>query len=115
MSPLGCAAALPSRIACLNDGPIEVEVSGPLRSDNSELLLRAALAGIGVILLPDWLVREDLEAGRLTELLPGFVAEPSRADAIRAVWLANRRGSLKVNAFVSFLTAKVAAALNPGS
>jgi len=91
-------------------GPVEVEVAGPLRSDNSELLLTAALAGAGVILLPDWLVTEDLRAGRLTELLRDFTAEQTQSEGeIRAVWLANRRGSLKVSAFVSFVSSKLQA------
>ncbi|MFN3211255.1 MAG: LysR family transcriptional regulator [Roseovarius sp.] len=41
-----------------------------LRLDNAEALREAALAGMGVILLPEVIVQPDIEAGRLIRLLP---------------------------------------------
>ena len=89
---------------------VEVECSGPLRCDNSEVLREAALAGLGITLLAEWLVGTDIAAGRLLEVLPGWRAEPVRPGvlpaeerAIHAVYLPNRRGSPKVRAFVNFV------------
>lgn len=50
-------------------GPMNVSVSGPLRSNNMLALHDAAVAGLGVAQLPRWLVRDDLAAGRLVRVL----------------------------------------------
>lgn len=51
----------------------EVVVDGParLRFDSGEALHQAALAGMGIAFLPDFLVEHDLRAGRLVQVLPG--------------------------------------------
>lgn len=54
----------------------EVAVRGALRSNNVQLLHDAALAGLGVALLPEWLAAEAVAAGRLTRLLPGWSTPP---------------------------------------
>lgn len=41
-----------------------------LRLDSGEALRDAAVAGLGIALLPDFLVAEDLAAGRLRQVLP---------------------------------------------
>lgn len=47
-------------------------------------LRRAALAGIGVVCLPQMIVDEDLEAGRLERLLPDWQFEPKLIHAVFA-------------------------------
>lgn len=42
-----------------------------LRFDSGEALHQAALAGMGIAYLPDFLVDHDLRAGRLVQVLPG--------------------------------------------
>src|ERR1700682_49508 len=46
----------------------EVPVTGTLRADDSEPLRDAAVAGLGVVLLPTWLVGEDIKAGGLRDV-----------------------------------------------
>ena len=90
------------------EGVEEVQVSGPLRADNSDALREAALAGLGLILMPSWLVGADLASARLIEVLPRYQAGSSSDEAgVHAVWLPNRRGSLKVQAFVSYLAGRL--------
>ena len=85
------------------DEVLELEVSGPLRSANADLLREAALAGSGIALLADWLVREDVAAGRLQRLFADWQASPGTAnDSINALYLPNHRGSRRVNAFIGF-------------
>lgn len=62
----------------------------------------AALQGLGPALLPDWLIRDDLDAGRLVDLFPDH--EVGAASFETAAWLvyANR----------AFLPAKVRAAID---
>ncbi len=49
---------------------VEVKVSGRYRVDNPEPVLEAALAGMGIALLPDYLCLQALEQGRLVKVLP---------------------------------------------
>ncbi|WP_313712493.1 LysR family transcriptional regulator [Pseudomonas sp.] len=85
------------------DEVLELEVSGPLRSANADLLREAALAGSGIALLADWLVREDVAAGRLQRLFADWQVSPGTAnDSINALYLPNHRGSRRVNAFIAF-------------
>lgn len=85
------------------DEVLELEVSGPLRSANADLLREAALAGSGIALLADWLVREDVAAGRLQRLFADWQVSPGTAnDSINALYLPNHRGSRRVNAFIGF-------------
>jgi DNA-binding transcriptional LysR family regulator len=55
-----------------------VEVSGPVRSNNLELLAALAAAGLGVARLPDWAARDGLRDGRLVELLAAWAHESER-------------------------------------
>jgi DNA-binding transcriptional LysR family regulator len=59
------------------DGDIFVPVNGSLVINSSAGLHRAALAGMGVVMLPDALVLPDIREGRLVDLLPGY-QPPSR-------------------------------------
>lgn len=90
-----------------------VRVRGPLTSSDSETLRSAAVAGVGLVLLPTWLVGEDLAAGRLVEVLAGWRAEIGRmvpegaSDAgVFALFLPDRRRSAKVRTFVEHLAAR---------
>jgi DNA-binding transcriptional LysR family regulator len=47
-----------------------VDVAGPMTLGNLNLMVEAALAGIGIAWVPDYLVAEHLAAGRLAQLLP---------------------------------------------
>lgn len=51
------------------DKDVVVPVQGRLRTNNQEALLQAVLAGAGVALLPDWLVRSHVASGLLKVLL----------------------------------------------
>jgi DNA-binding transcriptional LysR family regulator len=68
------------------DGPLEVQVSGAFRANNSEVVLRAVLAGQGIAQMSELQVFDDIQAGKLVRLLPDyapvrqqiFLAYPSR-------------------------------------
>lgn len=82
----------------------QVAVRGPLQSNNGDVLREAALAGQGIALLADWLVREDVDSGRLTRLLAQHeVAPGAMSGAISVLYLPNQRGSRRVAAFIAFL------------
>lgn len=87
------------------DGRVEeVQVSGPLRTNDAEALHAALLGHVGIALLPVWMVTDDLRAGRLLPLLTHLEASTTAFDsAIHAIYAPSRRLSPKVRAFVDFL------------
>lgn len=69
-------------------------------TDNAAGMRSFALAGAGVAILPEWLVREDVAAGRLVRLLPGY-ALPEQG--VYAVYPNTRHLPAKVGMFIAFL------------
>jgi DNA-binding transcriptional LysR family regulator len=86
--------------------PIEIPVSGHLRANDSEALLDAAISGLGIALLPTWLVAGDLRAGSLISLLSQWewLIAPGPQRAIWAVYPPKKVVSPKVKVFLTFLT-----------
>jgi DNA-binding transcriptional LysR family regulator len=92
---------------------VSVPIRGPLAANNSEALREAALAGLGITLLPDFSAEPALAAGELVELLPGWqpvgafgthlwAIRPYAAQVPRGVralvdWLVLRLGASKKN------------------
>jgi DNA-binding transcriptional LysR family regulator len=62
---------------------------------------QAALAGLGFVLLPDFVAAPELSAGRLVHVLPDFKVGPS--GAIYAVYPHRRYLPVKVRTLVDFL------------
>jgi DNA-binding transcriptional LysR family regulator len=82
------------------EGAQTAHIVPAIRSNSTMLAYEAVLAGMGIAPLPPWLVQEDLEAGRLVELLPDF--RPPSAT-VYAVYTSRRYLSPKVRTFVDFL------------
>ncbi len=85
------------------DGDVAIPVAGTLRINDDEALSQAVLGGLGLAMLPTFIVGRDLQEGRLVEVLPGFV--PTERF-IYAVHLPNRHLPPKVRAFIDFLLAR---------
>jgi DNA-binding transcriptional LysR family regulator len=92
------------------DMPVEeIPVESVVLANNGEVLRQAALAGLGVAMLAHWLVREDLGAGRLVQVLQDYQVNPGAMDVgLYALYQANRRGSPKIRAFVELLAEHLA-------
>ncbi|MEM9978670.1 MAG: LysR family transcriptional regulator, partial [Cyanobacteria bacterium P01_D01_bin.2] len=87
----------------------EVKINGPIVSNNSEVLRQVCLDGAGLILMPTWLIGEDIQMGRLQAVLHDFQVYPhlDLDTGIYALYLPNRRDSLRVQTFVDFLTQRL--------
>jgi DNA-binding transcriptional LysR family regulator len=82
----------------------DIEVRGNLNVNNSEMLRQAALGGLGLALLPGWLIQQDLDDGALVTVLDGYQANPGEMDVgIYAVYPSSRRGSSKIRVFTDML------------
>src|SRR5215469_348068 len=66
-----------------------VRPAGPLRVNNGEAMLPSLIAGVGIGVLPDFIVKDALADGRLERLLPGWSLPPG------AVYWVTPPGGLK--------------------
>lgn len=82
------------------EGDITVPVSGKLMVDSGEALLMAARAGMGILLQPCELVRQDLATGRLLELLPDY---PVPTRPFHMLYAPDRRMTPKLRSFIDFV------------
>jgi DNA-binding transcriptional LysR family regulator len=81
-------------------GRITIPFAPRLRIDSAEGLRRAALAGMGIVMLPEIMLSNDLQAGRLVRLLPDY-DHPIRP--LNLVYLGDRRMLPKLRSFVDFV------------
>lgn len=82
-----------------------VHVTGPLHANNGDLLATAAEGGMGIALLPSFIVEEALAAGRLVAVMCEWQAP---AISINAVYPTARRVPQKTRAFIEFMVAHLA-------
>lgn len=82
-----------------------------LVTDDMAQLLQAAIAGVGVVRLPAMVVGDNVEAGRLVNVMPGWTPKGGIVHAV----FPSRRGLLpSVRSFIDFLVAEYAAAARQG-
>lgn len=84
---------------------LTVPVAGPLTSRDGLTLYQACLAGIGASVLTRWFLEDDIEAGRLVELLPSWKAAlwSESRGAFHVVYPKERRSNRAVMAVVDFI------------
>ncbi len=88
-------------IALLRGNEIQrIHVQGPLIADNGDVLKIAAEAGMGIALLPAFIIDDSIRAGRLTPVLPQWHAPPI---SVNAVYPSTRRLPQKTRRFIDFL------------
>jgi DNA-binding transcriptional LysR family regulator len=80
--------------------PHRVPVESAFEADNAHVTMHAALAGMGIAVLPYYHVREAVEAGLADVLLDDFTLAPLVAHA---VWPSGRRTTSLVRRFLDLL------------
>ncbi|KQU78196.1 MULTISPECIES: LysR family transcriptional regulator [unclassified Rhizobacter] len=92
-----------------------VVAQGPLRAGNSEVLRDAALAGLGIALLPDFSAAAALRAGKLREVLPDWRPVGFFGDAVYAMRPWSPGTPKAVQAVVAHLRAALAGGFGEAS
>jgi DNA-binding transcriptional LysR family regulator len=87
-----------------------VPVRGRFAANSSEAVALLARDGLGIALLADWLVRDDLERGALVPLLTSFAAPPA---PIFALTPPGRFASVTVRALTDHVAASLVTRLIP--
>jgi len=75
---------------------VSVRVSGPLQTNNSEVLRSCLRDGLGIGYLPDWLIADLLVSGEVIQLMQDWLVNPI---PIHLISPAARKHSAKVRAF----------------
>jgi DNA-binding transcriptional LysR family regulator len=89
-----------------------VGIVAALAVNHGEVLKQMALAGLGVVMVTDWLVQDELKDGSLERLFTDYVIEP-RGTPITALYPSRSHLPQKVRVFLDFFAAKAAALLGP--
>lgn len=87
------------------NGEHKINIEGPLCANNGEVLQTAAVQGLGITLLPRFIVQAALEAGQLEQVLPAYEGPKI---SICVLYPVNRHLSTKVRLLVEFLTEQLA-------
>jgi DNA-binding transcriptional LysR family regulator len=82
-------------------GTQEIHVTGSLQVNSMAALLAAARAGIGIALLPQASVADDLAAGKLVKVLDGYTPVPWSLATVRS---AGESPPARVRAILDLLT-----------
>jgi DNA-binding transcriptional LysR family regulator len=85
------------------DGEQTVPIRQRLCSNNGDVLRQAAVAGLGIALLPAFMVRSELESGQLVKVLDGFEPKPL---GLYAVYPPTRFVAAKLRLFIDFLAGR---------
>ncbi|WP_207480008.1 LysR family transcriptional regulator [Arenibaculum pallidiluteum] len=94
-----------SWLLCRDGAEHRQPIRPKIEINDGEALRQAALGGLGITLLPAFLIGDDLRAGRLRPVLADWTVPPV---PVNAVYPANRAIAAKVRAFVGFFAARLA-------
>jgi DNA-binding transcriptional LysR family regulator len=64
------------------DGHVQVEIRGRFLASTANLVRQAAIEGLGIALLAELLVNQEIEAGRLTAVLDEYRSDESKFCAV---------------------------------
>ncbi len=103
--PALCLGARGRHVSWHLRGQIEpVQVTPRLASNHASVIREAALAGLGIALLPNFVVAEDAKAARLLRVLDGFEPKP---EWLCAYYPAGRVVSPKSRLFTDFIVERL--------
>ena len=83
----------------------EIRAKGPFTADDGGTLVAAACAGLGLVLVPEWLVGPEIVQGRLVIVLTDYTPAPAHTP-IYAMYPPGPHIPPKVRAFIDFLVAR---------
>jgi DNA-binding transcriptional LysR family regulator len=83
----------------------DVRITAKIAINNGDALKALALDGIGIVMVADWMVSEELKDGSLVRLFPNYTIEP-RGTPITALYPSRSHLPQKVRVFLDFFAAK---------
>lgn len=92
------------RLSGLDGADAEVQVAGRFSGNTAQSLRKAAMAGLGIALLPSAITRRDLSAGMLVPVLPQF---HRKGHGVHLVYASRRHLPSAVSAFIELVADKM--------
>ena len=86
---------------------VSVRATGPFFADDGETLIAAAAAGLGIVLVPEWLLGPEAAADRLVDILTDWTPDPARSP-LYAVYAPGPYVAPKIRAVIDFLAERFA-------
>ena len=83
------------------DGPVSVRVNGNIRTNSTEVVREAVIAGLGIAMRSTWDVGPELKSGKLKIILPNYQESPR--VAVYAVYPCRQYVPAKLRVFVDYL------------
>jgi DNA-binding transcriptional LysR family regulator len=80
----------------------DIVISGPLTTNNGDVLKEATIQGMGIAMMPTFIVEDALNDGRLRKILADYCPEPFNLYAVRQ---SRRFTPAKVRALIDYLKA----------
>jgi len=84
------------------EGDCDVNIKGNVNVNSITFLKHMALSGVGIAMLPRWLISDELKQGKLKPLLEPFPLQPNNTP-IQAVFAHSKHLPPKVRVFIDFL------------
>jgi len=90
----------------------DVRITAPIAINNGDALIQLALDGIGIVMVTDWSVQDELTNGSLVHLFADYAIEP-QGMPITALYPSRSHLPQKVRVFLDFFAVKAGALLGP--
>lgn len=90
-----------------NGETVTLSVSGPMRANNPEAVTEAAVAGMGIALVPLYVCEAALEQGRLVRILQEWNPTTKFGDRVFAIAPRDRMRLLRNKSFLEFLKVRL--------
>ncbi|UXH80164.1 LysR family transcriptional regulator [Roseateles amylovorans] len=94
----------PWRLSGLDGADVDVQVAGRFSANTAQALHKAALAGLGIALLPSTITRRALSTGMLVPVLPQF---HRKGHGVHLVYPSRRHVPSAVAAFIELVADKL--------
>lgn len=98
-----------SDIANLNKLPTipPIQLSIDIKASSGETVRQLCLAGNGIALLSNFMVSEDIKAGRLISLLIESIQTPNPREQVNAVYYKHTALASRIEAFLNFIKTRL--------
>lgn len=94
-----------------SDAALSVPTEGCLRANSLAMLREAAFAGLGIVMIPSWMIVDELKSERLIPILGNVPVIPPTTP-INAVFSHDKGMAPKVRAFVDFIASRIRTTLS---
>lgn len=88
----------------VNDSIVEIPINGQCLITNSQVIKQCAISGMGLALLPDWLITDEINSGALISLFNNYEVTATDFDSgVYLLYPSREYVPLKTRVFIEHL------------